>query len=312
MYNSNVFQGMIYLHNNFGPHGNLKSSNCLVDARFSLKITDFGLHLFRGSLDKRVPENEEEQYRWYKSKQWTAPELLRESNSPVQGTTKADCYSFAIIAQEIVYRRGVFWVSDDVLMEPREIVERVREGASCGQAPFRPALPDYEGLNEDLVKIIRRCWHETPSWRQDFDRVKVSLRKLNREGDSSNILDNLLNRMEQYSNNLEGLVALRTGQYEEEKKKAENLLYCMLPKSVAGTLMRGESVSAEWFDSVTIYFSDICGFTALSSESSPMQVVHLLNDLYTLFDGIIENYDVYKVGCLRDTYINCTVWFESA
>ena len=53
-----------------------------------------------------------------------------------------------------------------------------------------------------------------------------------REGDKGDILDNLLSRMEQYANNLEALVEERTSDYLEQKRRAEDLLYSMLPKSV--------------------------------------------------------------------------------
>uniref|UniRef100_A0A670YZT8 Guanylate cyclase n=1 Tax=Pseudonaja textilis TaxID=8673 RepID=A0A670YZT8_PSETE len=291
---NDIVKGMTFLHNSIiGYHGSLKSCNCVVDSRFVLKITDYGLASFRQGHES------EGNHALYAKKLWTAPELLQKGTLlPLPlAMQKADVYSFGIILQEIALRSGAFYV-EGLELSPKEIVQKVANG----QLPyFRPTI-DTRLHSEELAVLMERCWAQQPAERPDFAQIKVFIRRFNREG-STSILDNLLSRMEQYANNLEKLVEERTQAYLEEKRKAENLLYQILPHSVAEQLKRGETVQAEAFDCVTIYFSDIVGFTSLSAESTPMQVVTLLNDLYTCFDAIIDNFDVYKVETIGDAYM---------
>ncbi|XP_024939358.1 receptor-type guanylate cyclase gcy-28 isoform X5 [Cephus cinctus] len=294
-----IVRGMAYLHGSeIRSHGNLKSSNCVVDSRFVLKIADFGLHeLRRPSLADQ--EEDRDSYAYWRRQLWTSPELLRMERPPPEGTQKGDVYSFAVIVHEIVVRQGPFYMGDDKDLSPKEIVEGVKRG---GGSPLRPLI-DEAYVEEEVATLMKRCWAQDAADRPDFPALKQTIRKINKDYESSNILDNLLSRMEQYANNLETLVEERTADYLEEKRKCEELLYQLLPKSVALQLILGQSVIAETYDQVTIYFSDIVGFTSLSAESTPLQVVDLLNDLYTCFDSIIENFDVYKVETIGDAYM---------
>ncbi|XP_072033171.1 uncharacterized protein [Amphiura filiformis] len=98
-------------------------------------------------------------------------------------------------------------------------------------------------------------------------------------------------------------LASQTKALNKEKKRADWLLYSMMPIVVAEQLMTSQDVTAEYFDSATVFFADITGFSKLCSESTPMQIVEMLNGLYLVFDTRIEHYNVYKVETINETYM---------
>ncbi|XP_050393001.2 guanylate cyclase 32E isoform X2 [Patella vulgata] len=290
---ADLIKGMVFIHDSdIISHGNLTSSNCLVDSRWVLQIADFGLP----SALSSTPPAVEDVDRYYEKLVLKAPELLRNTNHHPRGTQKADVYSFAIILYEIHGRKGPW---GDVKVNLKDIVERVKY---CGDAPpFRPDLQEMT-CESYITSCIKDCWAEDPEYRPDFKTVRTRLKPM-QQGLKANIFDNMLAMMEKYANNLEALVAERTDQLSVEKKMTENLLLRMLPRPVAEQLKRGQPVVPEQYECVSIYFSDIVGFTALSAQCTPMQVIDMLNDLYSLFDSILENYDVYKVETIGDAYV---------
>uniref|UniRef100_A0AAQ4P7S5 Guanylate cyclase n=1 Tax=Gasterosteus aculeatus aculeatus TaxID=481459 RepID=A0AAQ4P7S5_GASAC len=283
-----LIRGMKYLHNRGIIHGRLKSRNCVVDGRFVLKVTDYGFNeilIAQGiDSDDERPEN----------LLWTAPELLRSASLRRRGSFAGDVYSFSIIGQEVISRSSPYCMLD---MPPKEIISKLKEPPPL----CRPVL-SVEQSPVEVVQVMKHSWSEEPEKRPTFEEIFKLFKNITK-GKKTNIIDSMLRMLEQYSSNLEDLIRERTEELEVERQKTDKLVAQMLPKSVAQALKTGKPVKPEHFSEVTLYFSDIVGFTTISALSDPIEVVDLLNDLYTLFDAIIGLHDVYKVETIGDAYM---------
>ncbi|XP_039586977.1 retinal guanylyl cyclase 1-like, partial [Passer montanus] len=280
-------QGVRYLHHRDVVHGRLKSRNCVVDGRFVLKVTDHGYNQLLEAQRVPAPPPQPHAGRGHPLKHppiasWCPPKV-KPQNRPrklVPHPKKLPSPPYCMLG-----------------LPPEEIIEKVqrppplcRPAVSADQAPL------------ECIHLMKECWSEQPEKRPTIDQVFDQFKGINK-GRKTNIIDSMLRMLEQYSSNLEDLIRERTEELEIEKQKTDKLLTQMLPPSVAEALKMGTPVEPEYFEEVTLYFSDIVGFTTISAMSEPIEVVDLLNDLYTLFDAIIGSHDVYKVETIGDAYM---------
>jgi len=88
------------------------------------------------------------------------------------------------------------------------------------------------------------------------------------------------------------------------KEKNRRLLASMLPpKAIAHYSKDKREIFSEKFDMVTIFFCDICDYTPMASQLEPIQIVELLNDLYSIYDQLAIKHGVYKVETIGDAYM---------
>ncbi|CAJ0586821.1 unnamed protein product, partial [Mesorhabditis spiculigera] len=168
-----IVTGLEFLHSSaLGCHGRLKSTNCLIDSRWMVKLSSFGLRQLR--------DNEEDNEAWDQSQLWTAPELLRWSTNLSQYSSlllaKADIYSLAIILYEIFGRAGPW---GDEPLSSSDIVSRLKNHDNGGdKKPFRPDMATIKEAPQMVREMVSAGWAEDPLSRPTATQYKKKLRVL--------------------------------------------------------------------------------------------------------------------------------------
>jgi PAS domain S-box-containing protein len=88
-----------------------------------------------------------------------------------------------------------------------------------------------------------------------------------------------------------------------EQEKSERLLLNILPQAIADQLKQYQGSLAERFDEATVLFADIVGFTPLSARISPLELVSLLNQIFSSFDKLADKHGLEKIKTIGDAYM---------
>ena len=195
---------------------------------------------------------------------YLAPEILNGNKESL----KSDVYAFSIFLYEVLYRQEPY-EKDSVNSVLQAVLDtRVTE----------PKRPD-EGLSPRtgvLYSLMRRCWHTNPNKRPNFGQI-----------------------FDELQSNSESLVE----QMVSARKRSNAVMETMLPHHIVESLSAGKKVEPTSHDCVTVFFSDIFGFTSIASRLQPIQVMHMLDRLYSKFDELVTFHNLKKIETAGDSFM---------
>jgi len=93
------------------------------------------------------------------------------------------------------------------------------------------------------------------------------------------------------------------GQKNMFQQKSETLLLNILPKEIAAILKNESRTIADHYQEASVLFADMVGFTPLSAQLPPVEMVELLNEVFSFFDSLLDKYGVEKIRTIGDSYM---------
>jgi len=92
-------------------------------------------------------------------------------------------------------------------------------------------------------------------------------------------------------------------QRDAAERRSEKLLLNVLPEAIAARLKRGEEPIADHHDDVTVLFADLAGFTVRSAHETPAETIAVLNEVFSVFDALVNRYGLEKIRTIGDSYM---------
>ena len=93
------------------------------------------------------------------------------------------------------------------------------------------------------------------------------------------------------------------GQRNFFQERSETLLLNILPKEISDALKVDRGAIAAHYESASVLFADVVGFTPMAATMTPLRLVDLLNDVFRCFDDLVEKHDLEKIKTIGDCYM---------
>jgi len=198
---------------------------------------------------------------------WSAPELICGELPSVE----TDIYALGMTIWEIFSREDPF--QDEGCTDPMHLPQRLRH--EIVHNGVRPKLPS--NMPPSVGNAVTQCWDKDPAVRPHLEEIIMAVIVAQED--------------------------LPQAPAEDELASSNDLLHQMLPPHVAAALREGRKVEPETFKSVTIFFSDIVGYTDISSSMLPQKVMDMLDRLYKQLDSLCVKHRLFKVETIGDAYM---------
>ena len=139
----------------------------------------------------------------------------------------------------------------------------------------------------------------------DFDKKEISLNQQEAMRRLSNQVVTLL-ELRRTVIEMDTVIKNRDAVQEElkkEKERSDELLLNILPDTIAQEIKNTGKVEPRFYSSASIMFSDFSGFTKLSEQMEPKSLIDLLNQYFSVFDGIVAKHGLEKLKTIGDAYM---------